>query len=579
MLLVGLLAVVATLGLVPLSGRERPIVFDERLIDGKQAYLEELRRRRLADPHREAAGAAPNVVFMVADDLGPSDISAYGPALGAPHVETPHIDSIGTAGVRFDNAYATAAICAPSRAALLTGRHQNRSGFQLQPQSRYAKNRLEYLVFRYVLDTGNMVPVFSTEFPAQEDIDRQGLSPAEITIADAFGAAGYQTAAVGKWHLGITDGFLPRDHGFDTHYGFYEAYSLYAPESDPDVVGLRLGEFTDDHQWDTGRSGPSAIHRNGEVVGEKEYLTFALADEATDFIEDAGDDPYFLHLAFSAPHVPLQAPREYYDRFPRVEDEATRIYYAMISALDEAVGRVLAAVEESGRAKETVIVFTADNGGYEGTGATENYPFKAGKFSNFQGGLRVPALLSYPERVRAGTVVESVVSLMDFPITAMAAAGIPPAEDRDYDGVDLLSYLSPPEEAPGSENGDTRGEPAGGTNTPRPGDGAPEPDDSGRHAIVRETIHEALYWVWDYNRAVLADGHKLILDDLHGVELLYNIDADPGEARNLAEEYPNHVQELRRRLDAWEALMPPAAWPRIMNYRYKIGDEVFFFGI
>ncbi len=566
-LLVGLLAVIATIALMPLSGRDRPIVFDERLIDGKQSYLEGLRRRRPAGLNRQPAANAPNIIIMLADDLGPSDISAYGARLGSPHVDTPHIDSIGADGVRFDNAYATAAICAPSRAALLTGRHQNRSGFQLQPQSRYAKNRLEYFVFRHVMDTGNMVPVFNTNLPAQEDIDRQGLSPAEITIADALGAAGYRTAAVGKWHLGITDGFLPRDHGFQSHFGFYEAYSLYAPESDPDVVGLRLGEFTDEHQWNNGRSGPSAVHRDGVVVEEDKYLTFALADEAVQVINEAGDDPYFLYLAFSAPHVPLQAPVEYYDRFLDVEDEATRIYYAMIAAMDDAVGRVLDAVHTSGHGERTMIMFAADNGGYEGTGATENYPFKGGKFSNFEGGLRVPALLSYPQRVAAGTVVESAVLLTDLPVTATAAAGIPRAPDRDYDGVNLLSYLPPPGGGGQPESGAPG---AGGKERPTTGDGP---------HVVTDVIHESLFWAWDYNRAVIAGDHKLIVDDLHGVELLYNLARDPRETRNLAPEHTTRVEALRKMIEAWEELMPPPAWPRIMNYRYRIGEEVYFFAI
>lgn len=549
-LMLGILAVLATVGLAPLTSDRHRVFFDQRLMAGKEAYLRRLAAATAGASTPWTEGEPPNVVFILADDLGLTDIATYDhpdmPELsGGLAVPTPHLDALAEDGVIFRRAYATAAICAPSRAALLTGRHQNRSGFQLQPQGRYAANRIEYLVFRHLLDTGNMTPIFSTDFPGRDQIALQGLAPTEISLADAFGAAGYRTAAVGKWHMGVTEGFLPADRGFDSHFGFYEAFSLYAPEDDPQVVGLRLGEFTDTHQWNNGRVGPSRIHRNGVVVEEERYLTDAFAEEAVAVIEESAsrDEPFFLYLALSAPHVPLQAPRDLYDRFAHIDHEATRIYSAMVASLDLAVGRVMQALEDAGVARNTVVVFTSDNGGYEGSTATRNGPLKAGKFSNFDGGLRVPAILRFPAAVDAPVRVESPVSLMDFAVTALAAAGLPLPEDRIMDGVNLLPYLA------------------------------------GGEAVVTEAIHDSLFWESAQNGALLAGGLKLILDSQSGDRLLYDLEVDPGEERDLSDTRREAVDEMEELWREWSRTNPPAGWPPIMNYRYEIDGRVFLYGI
>lgn len=558
-------AVILAWLLWPLSSRRWAIEADDEALRLKDDYLE-AERAHAGRFRSRAAARPPRIVLIVADDLALTDVSRYdrtGP------VATPAIDSVGTDGATFTAAHATATICAPSRAALLTGRYQQRYGFELQPHDRYARNRLEYLAFRYAIDTGHMMPIAPGAIPGADAIARQGLPPGEVTLAELLGARGYRTAVYGKWHLGLEEEYGPLARGFDEHYGFYEAYSLYAPVDDPQVVDTPIDDFSDEHMWSTGRTGRAAIVHNDRVVEEDEYLTFRFAELAADYIETSGDDPFFLYLPFSAPHTPLQAPQEYHDRFDAIDDPVHRTYAAMIAALDDAVATVLDAIDEAGIADDTMVIFTSDNGGASYLGVTDNAPLAGGKFTTFQGGMAVPLMIRYPRLVRPGTVYAEPVSLLDVFATVDAAtggaagagpsgataasgadAGSPPGrpERLALDGINLMPFLA----------GEAEGRPA-----------------------------DALYWRSGYNKAVRRGEWKLIVttDGSPGVAEgaaryeLYNLRRDPAERVNVAADNPRVVADLVCRLNGWEGTLAEPLWPPVMHFRHDIWGRRLWFAI
>ena len=511
----------------PLDDEKYAISFNRAMIDRKNAFLEE--RRRAARPPRR-----PNIIILIADDLGMNDISLY----GGMNVQTPNIDAIGREGATFNEAYCTSSISSPSRAGMLTGRYQQRFGHETQPNSRYPKNRLEYYAFKYLVDTGDWKVADADGVPAKEDIAKQGLPPSEITLAELLSAGGYDTAISGKWHLGYNEPLLPGNRGFARQYGCYEAFTLYAPVDSPGIVNHRHDYFADRHIWSQERKGPCAIMRNGRIIDEKEYLTFAIAREAVNFIGEKHAGPFFLYVPFTAPHTPFQATKEYYDRFAHVADTNKRTYYAMIAALDDAVGMITRKVKEAGLDNDTVIFFASDNGGATYTGATDNAPLKGGKFTNFEGGLGVPCAMRWKGRVPAGTVYRNPVSLFDFFTTCASAAGSVLPGDREIDGVDLLPYLT----------GKKGGEP-----------------------------HRALFWRAGYNRAVRMGQWKLIMDERTGRRLLYDMTADRIERRDLSAENPDIVEKLAGEFSSWEKGMASPAWPRVMDYRFVFDGEEFYY--
>ena len=493
---------------------------------------------------------APRVIVIVADDLGTTDISLY----GGSWVRTPNIDSIGADGVIFTDASCTTAVCAPSRASLLTGRYQQRFGFELQPHDRYARNRLEYAAFRYFIDTGPMVPVAPAPIPARAALAEQGMPESEIMVQELLSARGYSTAAFGKWHLGYDESFSPLKRGFDEHFGFYEAFSLYSPLDDRGIVHTPIDDFSDRHMWSQERDGASAIVHNDVVVEESEYLTFRFADLAADYIETHADEPFFLYLPFSAPHTPLQVPRQYYDRLTGIGDPVRRTYYAMITALDDAVGTVLDAVDDAGIEESTLIIFTSDNGGTTYLGVTDNGPFAGGKFSTFQGGLSVPLMMRYPAEIPAASVYDRPVSLMDIYSTVEAVTRPSEGEGRmdgpggrHIDGVDLLPYV----------RGDIHGTP-----------------------------HETLFWRSDYNSAMRMGDWKLIVQAEGSpgrgnseLVLLFNLAEDPYERESVAPQNSELAARMRHELEAWEAELTTPLWPPVMHFRMDVWGVRYWFAI
>jgi arylsulfatase A-like enzyme len=367
-----------------------------------------------------AQSRKPNVIVILADDLGYGDTAVYGSRIA----KTPNIDALAASGIRFTDGYVTNPVCAPSRAGLMTGRYQQRFGYEFNPLGR----------------------------------DRSGgMSLHEITIAQVMKAAGYATGAIGKWHLGQPAGYYPTDRGFDYFFGMAGGGSDYIIDPQPgdeyigphgmDIVvppaglaamphGDRLKEVLERVRQ------RQPITRDGKVVRVDEYLTDAFTQEALDFIDRNRSRPFFLYLAQHAPHVPLQAPKKYLARFREVKDPGKRVYAAMVAALDDSVGAVVATLRKDGIYRDTLVIFLSDNGcaGYT-QGACSNAPLSGYKRWLAEGGIRIPYIASWPGHLPAGRVDHRQVSSLDILPTAAALAHAKLPTDRVYDGVDLIPFV------------------------------------------------------------------------------------------------------------------------------------------
>lgn len=516
----------------PFYSDKYKIYFDEKLIKGKEDFL----AKPVADP---LSHSRPNVILILADDLGATDLSLYGNKA----LTTPNIDKLGKEGVVFTEGYISSPVCSPSRAGLLTGRYQQRFGHEFQPNHRYLKNMAEYYGFKMLPRFRPLTPIKESEVPSTEDRMRQGLPPSEITLADMLKRYDYSTAIIGKWHLGAADFAKPCARGFDYQYGFYEAFTLYAPATNPDVVNTHIGrDYIDQHEWQTaeGRRGNCAILRNCcEEKEENKYLTDKLTDEAISYIDRSKNGPFFLYLPYNAPHAPLQAMKKYYAMFSNIKDPVKRTYAAMIKNLDDQVGRLLQHVDSLGLTDNTMIVFLSDNGGVSYNGTTDNAPFKGGKFTNFEGGIRVPFMMKWKGHIKPGTVYHEPVISLDIFATVARAVNMDLPADRKYDGVDLVPFVN--------------GEQAG-------------------------PAHGALYWRSDFNKAIRKGEWKLIINEYDNTTLLYNIKEDKEEKHNLAALKPKVVEALNKDLSDWEKELIKPLWPRVVNYVMKddAGEKYVF---
>jgi len=332
------------------------------------------------------AATKPNVLIIVADDLGYADIGCQGVLKD---LKTPNIDSIATNGVRFTNGYVSCPVCSPSRAGLLTGRYQERFGHEFNPG-------------------GNPPELF-------------GLALDQVTIADALRKAGYTTGIVGKWHEGNRDGFWPTDRGFDSFFGFLGGAHTYT--NNAELHGLK------------------SIMRDKSPVSVPEYLTDAFSREAVDFIEKNHEKSFFLYLPYNAIHTPQEAPQKYQERFSEISDKHRRMALAMLSAEDDGVGRVLDKLREHHLEENTLIVFHSDNGGPTPANGSRNDPLSGYKGQVWEGGIRIPFLAQWKGKIPAGQVIDQPVIQLDDFATACAASGAQMPKDRVMDGVNLLPLM------------------------------------------------------------------------------------------------------------------------------------------
>jgi uncharacterized sulfatase len=481
----------------------------------------------------EPADRPPNIVLIVTDDMGFNDISLYNGGAGDGTLQTPSIDALAHEGVTFTNGYAANAVCAPSRASIMTGRYSTRFGFEFTP---FYKTGVTIFRWMEELNPGP-VPLFLDEASAatMKPLQELGLPSSEITIAELLKQQGYYTAHVGKWHLGSVNDMVVTNQGFDDSLELKG--TLYLPQDHPDVVNAKVeGDRIDRMVWATGTYSAAfnGVGNPGEQFKPKGYLTDYYTDQAVKVIENNRNRPFFLYLAHWGIHNPLQAARADYDALSHIEDHRLRVYSAMIRAVDRSVARVTQALEENGLTDNTLIILTSDNGGAGYIGLPNvNKPYRGWKLNHFEGGTHVPFMARWPARISAGTSMEDPIHHNDIFTTIAAAAGAQLPQDRKIDGVDLLPYIR------------------------KETSGAP---------------HETLFWREGHQQTVLHQGWKLIRAEQPHLpqpasmaKWLFNLAVDPTEQNNLAAQNSEKLAELEALLAAHNAEQVEPLWPTVFN--------------
>ena len=418
----------------------------------------------LLTPFLSSNAAQPNIVIFYADDLGWGELGCQGYTKDIP---TPHIDALAKNGLRFTNGYVAATYCSPSRAGLMTGRYPTRFGHEFNT-------------------VANMV----------------GLRSDQTTIATRLKTLGYATIAVGKWHLGNQPENLPTKRGFDEFYGTLNNTPFFHPTN-----------FID-----------SRISNEVQTVTDPNfYTTDAYADRSIDWIEKNKTKPWFLYLPFNAQHAPLQAPKKYLERFPKITDEKRQLFAAMMASMDDAIGRVVGKIRALGQEENTLIFFIADNGGPTASTTSHNGPLRGFKMTTFEGGPRVPYIAQWKGKIPAGKTYDLPVMNLDVLPTAIIAAGGKTDSSWQLDGVDLMPYLT-------------------GKLTSRP--------------------HQTLYWRYGPQWAIRHGDLKLVVSKGgSGQPELYDLATDIGESKDLASAQPAKVKELQALWDKWSAEQAPASTP------------------
>lgn len=485
----------------------------------------------------------PNIILILADDMGFNDLSLYNGGAGDGSVLTPNIDGIARRGVTFTNGYAANAVCAPSRAAIMTGRYATRFGFEFTPFFKMGAT-----IFQWMQDIEQPVlPSYIDQERLAElpEMRALGMPPDEITIAEVLREAGYYTAHIGKWHLGATGNMRPENQGFDD--SLYMRGMLYLPEDHADVVNAKREEEGIERMvW--ANAVYSAQFNGGEPFQPDGYLTDYYTNEAVKVIEANRHRPFFLYLAHWGIHSPLQALRADYDAFPHIDDHALRVYSGMIRSLDRSVEHILAALEANGLTGNTLVIFTSDNGGAGYIGLPDvNKPYRGWKLTHFEGGTHVPFMAQWPARIAPGARMTEPVHHIDLFHTIAAAAGAELPAGVRLDGVDLLPHVL-------------------GEATDAP--------------------HETLFWRQGHHQSVLHDGWKLIRADRPDKRWLFNLTEDPTEQTNLAERFPERVDELEALLAAHNAEQAEPLWPNVTDgpqlidktgaEPYVAGDEYIY---
>lgn len=406
----------------------------------------------------------PNIVYIVADDLGWKDVGFHGS-----DIRTPNIDKLASGGAQLDQFYVQP-MCTPTRASIMTGRYPLRYGLQTL-----------------------VIPAGMT----------YGLPLDEWLLPQALKQAGYSTAIFGKWHLGHAKReFWPMQRGFDYQYG--------GQVGEIDYFTHMVGGKTD---W----------YRDNKLVNEKGYVTTLLGDDAVRYIgKQDPQKPFMMYMAFTAPHTPFQAPQEYIDQYKNISDPNRRTYAAMITALDDQVGRIVSALDKSGLRKNTIIIFHSDNGGNQaahlsgesevkGTLPASNGPFRGGKGDLYEGGTRVVSFINWPGKIKPG-VIDQMMHVVDYYPTLAKLAGADLTRTKPLDGLDMWPMIS---------------------------EGKPSPRD------------EIIYNVELFRGAVRKGDWKLVWrTTLPSKTELFNLSKDPSETTNLADQNPEKVQELKKRIDS-----------------------------
>jgi len=421
------------------------------------------------------AADRPNILVILIDDFGFGDLSIH----GCKDIPTPHIDALAVGSVRCTQGYISAPQCSPTRAGLMTGRYQQRFGHEYNSA-----------------------------------VEGSNLPLAEVTLAERLKKAGYKTGLVGKWHLGEDDQHHPLSRGFDEFFGFLGGANPYLPQGPRAVV--------------------PRIMRDRQPAEEKRFLTEAFAEEACAFFDRHQKEPFFLYLAFNATHGPLQAPKNYLDKFQSIADETRRTYAAMTSALDDAVGTVLNKLKASGLEQNTLVFFFDDNGGPTDVNGSLNTPFRGVKGETREGGIRTPFFVRWPAKLPAGKTFDQPVIQLDIHPTALAAAGVSfSADAKPLDGVNLLPFLT--------------GEKAGAPHDVLYWRFSFPPAQPDRHKWAIRQGDWKLFTDFDANRKKRSEA-----TENEGLKLV-NLATDIREEHDLTATHPDKAEELKALWDQWNA--------------------------
>lgn len=461
----------------------------------------------------------PNIVLIVVDDLGFNDITYYGGGIGGGSVPTPQIDSIAKQGIHFTNGYTGNGTCAPSRAALLTGRYPTRVGFEFTP----ASPQLMKLV------SGDSFKEENAEnYPPSSSL---GLPGSELTLPEVLKEKGYYSLLLGKWHLGADEGMTPNDQGFDEFLGFLGGGAMFMEEDDPKVVNSKQDfDPIDKYLWPNLKYG--VRFNKGERFKPDSHVTDYLSREAVKAIEENRNRPFFMYLAYNAPHTPLQSEKRDYDALSHIEDHTERTYAGMIRGLDRGIGQVLASLEENGLSDNTMVIFTSDNGGAGYVGLPDlNKPYRGWKMTLFEGGIHTPYFIKWPEKIAAGSQYDSPVAHIDIFSTVLAAVGIALPDDRITDGKDILKVALDPEQP---------------------------------------SLDRPLFWRSGGYKVVQQDGWKLQLLEHNGKTWVFNLNEDPTEQRDLSALNPEKLNELRKVLYSIDDQMIKSMWPSLAEAQNPI---------
>ena len=446
----------------------------------------------------------PNIILILADDMGYNDISLHNGGAADGTLETPHIDSLAKNGVWFNKGYAANATCAPSRASIMTGRYATRFGFEFTPVP-----DLGQLVVRWLAeeDDDNLRARIDNEIarnlPSFMD---QGMPSDQVTIAEILKTQGYYTAHIGKWHLGHSSGMSPLDQGFDDSLSLAGAY--YLPEDHPDVVNAKFETSIDKMVWSGGQY--AARFNDSNYFTPDKYVTDYYTDEAIKVIEKNKNRPFFLYLSHWAIHNPLQAIRSDVEQMSHMSGHNLKVYSAMIRALDRSVGEIIRTLKELNIYGRTLIFFTSDNGGANYIELEDiNKPFRGWKISFFEGGIRVPFILSWPDQIDPGLKFDKPVHHFDIFSTIASAANVQIPMDRKIDGVDLMPYIK--------------------------GEKIANP-------------HQTLFWRSGNHQAVLHENWKYLISKKEGTKWLFDTDQDPLETNNLININPEKTSQIENLL-------------------------------
>ena len=491
-------------------------------------------------PEAPSKDDRPNIILILADDMGYNDISIHNGGAADGTLQTKNIDALAKSGILFTRGYAANATCAPSRESIMTGKYSTRFGYEFTPIPTLGRMVINWLAEEN--DSELKTRIDREVIPNIPPFMEQGMPTEQITIAEILRDAGYYTAHIGKWHLGHAYGMDPLSQGFQDSLGLIGP--LYLPEDHPDVVNAKLDTRIDKMIWSIGQY--SATFNEGEIFAPDKYVTDYYTDEALKVIENNRNRPFFLYLSHWAIHNPLQALRSDYEQMNHMHGHNLQVYSAMINSLDRSVGKIVEKLKELEIYGKTLIIFTSDNGGANYIELEDiNKPYRGWKISFFEGGIRVPYIVSWPDEINPGKKSDSAVHHFDIFPTIAKAAGI--KSMHSLDGIDLMPFIKNEKQS-------------------KP--------------------HKTLFWRSGNHQSVLHENWKYIISKKENFSWLFDTSVDPLETNNLIESHPEVAIEIEELLvkfnsEQKDPLFPSSYDTPIMidkydGQEYEEGDEYLY---